>query len=74
MRYQGQGYEIEVSLPDGLELGQAFARLDELFRARYAEVFADNDIVTGLKLRGAWGKAGQQPDAFAAPITPSMSR
>ena len=30
------------------------------------EPFFDNNIVTGLKLRGAWGKAGQQPDAFAA--------
>ena len=43
MRYQGQGYEIEVTLPGdggGDDRRQAFARLGELFRARYAEIFS----------------------------------
>ena len=46
MRYQGQGYEIEVTLPEGgtgtgTGYAEVFARLDELFRAGYAEIFAE---------------------------------
>jgi len=39
MRYRGQGYEIEVALPDGDGAALA-ARLPELFARAYATVFA----------------------------------
>ncbi len=40
------------------------------------EPFFDNNIVNSLKLRAAWGKAGQQPDVFAAARTyqPAIGR
>ena len=53
MRYQGQGYEIEVTLPgDGSGRGhaEAFPRLDELFRARYAEIFAETFLDEPLEI------------------------
>ena len=53
MRYQGQGYEIEVALPDsdsGTGYGEAFPRLDELFRARYAEIFAETFLDEPLEI------------------------
>ncbi len=62
MRYQGQGYEIEVSLPEGLELSQAFARLDELFRARYAEVFAETFLEEPLEIV-TWKVEAKGPEA-----------
>ena len=65
MRYQGQGYEIEVTLPgggngtgaatststsNGTGYADAFARLDELFRARYAEIFAETFLDEPLEI------------------------
>ena len=53
MRYQGQGYEIEVTLPDGgtsAGYAEVFARLDELFRARYAEIFAETFLDEPLEI------------------------
>ena len=53
MRYQGQGYEIEVTLPgDGSGDGYAasFPRLDELFRAKYAEIFAETFLDEPLEI------------------------
>ena len=55
MRYQGQGYEIEVTLPDdgtgaGTGYAEVFARLDELFRARYAEIFAETFLDEPLEI------------------------
>ena len=53
MRYQGQGYEIEVTLPDGgAGGGQAgsFARLEALFRAKYAEIFAETFLDEPLEI------------------------
>ena len=53
MRYQGQGYEIEVTLPgDGGVEGhrQAFPRLDELFRAKYAEIFSETFLDEPLEI------------------------
>ena len=48
MRYLGQGYEVEVDLPDGLDDAAAHGQLGELFRASYEAVFAtsflDNEI------------------------------
>ena len=54
MRYQGQGYEIEVTLP-GDEPGggghrRAFARLEELFRSRYAEIFSETFLDEPLEI------------------------
>ena len=53
MRYQGQGYEIEVTLPDGdtgTGYAEVFPRLDELFRARYAEIFAETFLDEPLEI------------------------
>ena len=57
MRYQGQGYEIEVTLPDGAigtgigaGYAEVFARLDERFRARYAEIFAETFLDEPLEI------------------------
>ena len=55
MRYQGQGYEIEVTLPEGgtgtgTGYAEVFARLDELFRARYAEIFAETFLDEPLEI------------------------
>ena len=53
MRYQGQGYEIEVTLPDsdaGTGYGDSFTRLDDLFRARYAEIFAETFLDEPLEI------------------------
>ena len=67
MRYQGQGYEIEVTLPDGgarngngtgtststsngTGYGEVFACLDELFRARYAEIFSETFLDEPLEI------------------------
>ena len=53
MRYQGQGYEIEVTLPGDGEVGghrKAFPRLDELFRAKYAEIFSETFLDEPLEI------------------------
>ncbi len=39
MRYEGQGFEIEVAVPDG-DPSDVLARLPTLFERRYAELFA----------------------------------
>ena len=53
MRYQGQGYEIEVAVPDdgtGGGYAGAFPRLGELFRAQYAEIFAETFLDEPLEI------------------------
>jgi N-methylhydantoinase A len=40
MRYRGQGYEIEVPLPDGVEPAEAFKSLHALFDASYEQIFS----------------------------------
>ncbi len=40
MRYRGQGYEIEVPLPDGPDVAGSYALLHELFDRSYEEVFS----------------------------------
>ena len=53
MRYQGQGYEIEVTIPDGSAgdgYAASFTRLDELFRAKYAEIFAETYLDEPLEI------------------------
>ena len=64
MRYQGQGYEIEVALPDGAP-AEAFARLDELFRAKYAEVFAETFLDEPLEIVN-WKVEAVGPEATLA--------
>ena len=39
MRYQGQGHEIEVTLPDGPEAGALYGSLGELFGRAYEAVY-----------------------------------
>jgi N-methylhydantoinase A len=39
MRYQGQGHEIEVALPDAGDAAGLFARLDDLFGDAYARIY-----------------------------------
>ena len=53
MRYQGQGYEIEVTVPgggSGAGRAEAFSRLGELFRAKYAEIFAETFLDEPLEI------------------------
>ena len=40
MRYQGQGHEIEVRLPDASDAGALFSQLSELFGAAYEKAYA----------------------------------
>ena len=49
MRYQGQGYEIEVTLPDD-DLAGHFGQLDNLFREKYAEVFSETFLDEPLEI------------------------
>ncbi len=62
MRYQGQGYEIEVTLPAGETPGEVFAGLEELFRARYAEVFAETFLEEPLEIV-TWKVEAKGPEA-----------
>ena len=65
MRYQGQGYEIEVTLPDGgsrAGRAAAFERLDDLFRARYAEIFAETFLDEPLEIV-SWKVEAAGPEA-----------
>ena len=55
MRYQGQGYELEVTLPGGGGAAAAgyaasFPRLEALFRAKYAEIFAETYLEEPLEI------------------------
>jgi N-methylhydantoinase A len=40
MRYEGQGFEVEVVLPDTTDLGALFGELPKLFSDTYARVFS----------------------------------
>ena len=40
MRYQGQGFEIEVELPETTDLSALFARLPDLFSDTYETIFS----------------------------------
>ena len=51
--FDESGYEIEVTLPGGgigAGYAEVFARLDELFRARYAEIFAETFLDEPLEI------------------------
>ena len=50
MRYQGQGYEIEVALPDGAAMADMFAGLPELFRQTYAATFSSSTLDEPLEI------------------------
>jgi N-methylhydantoinase A len=50
MRYEGQGHEIEVELPEGAAPDTAFARLPDLFRAAYARVFSTSQLDQPLEI------------------------
>jgi N-methylhydantoinase A/oxoprolinase/acetone carboxylase beta subunit len=50
MRYQGQGYEIEVPLPPGESVEQGFARITDLFERQYAKVFAASKLEEALEV------------------------
>ena len=65
MRYQGQGYEIEVTLPGGGSgpgRAAAFGRLGDLFRARYAEIFAETFLDEPLEIV-SWKVEAAGPEA-----------
>ncbi len=50
MRYQGQGYEIEVALPEGAAMADVFAGLPELFRQTYAATFSSSTLDEPLEI------------------------
>ena len=49
MRFQGQGYEVEVALPDGA-MAEVFDRLPELFRETYAATFSSSTLDGPLEI------------------------
>jgi N-methylhydantoinase A len=50
MRFRGQGYEIEVAVPEGLDDAAVLDRLPELFRAAYAEVFSFSRLEAPIEI------------------------
>lgn len=60
MRYQGQGYDIEVRLPAGLSSKALLAALPALFEAAYKDIFhttLEQPLeITGLKLEAKMAK------------------
>ena len=50
IRYVGQGYEVEIELPEELIAERVIERLPELFFARYAEVFSDVNLPQPLEI------------------------
>ena len=50
MRYQGQGYEVEVNLPDGVAISNIFVRLPELFHQTYAATFSSSTLDEPLEI------------------------
>ena len=62
MRYQGQGYEIEVPLPDGGDTEPRFAALANLFESQYEEVFAVSHLDEALEIVN-WKVEAMGPEA-----------
>ena len=62
MRYQGQGYEIEVPLPDGGDPEPRFAALANLFESQYEEVFAVSHLDEALEIVN-WKVEAMGPEA-----------
>ena len=50
MRYLGQGYEIEVSLPNDIDTKELLKRLPALFAESYAKVFSISFIEQPLEI------------------------
>ncbi len=50
MRYQGQGYEIEVPLPDSEEGARLFADIEAHFERQYAKVFSASKLDEALEI------------------------
>jgi N-methylhydantoinase A len=48
--YLGQGYDIEVPLPDGESAERVFARIPDLFERQYAKVFAVSKLDEALEI------------------------
>ncbi|MCY4496219.1 MAG: hydantoinase/oxoprolinase family protein [Rhodospirillaceae bacterium] len=70
MRYHGQGYEIEVTLPTDAGPGLAGVadlrpRLQEMFEARYAEVFSEVLLEESLEVMN-WKVEATGPETAAA--------
>ena len=77
MRYVGQGYEVEVELPEGRDDVDVVAQLAALFQASYEAVFAtsflDNEVeIVKLEDRGARPPAG--PGARLPPAASAARR
>ncbi len=50
MRYEGQGYEVEVELPRDVDDAASVARLPELFAAAYAKAFSRSRLDLPLEV------------------------
>jgi len=64
MRYQGQGYEIEIALPEAIDTEQLFDRLPALFAAAYARIFAVSHIDEPLEIV-QWKVEARAPEPAA---------
>ena len=50
MRYSGQGYTIEVPIPDSKALGSIFPSLKELFEEQYSTVYSQVDLNSSVEI------------------------
>jgi N-methylhydantoinase A len=71
MRYRGQGYDIEVRLPDGLSGAALLEQLPSMFEAAYRDVFHTTLLqpleITGLKVEARAPKPAFMPLVAAGP-------
>lgn len=63
MRYQGQGYEIEVRLPDTNSMAEIFEDLPKLFLKTYTSTFSSNSLDEPLEIV-TWKVEALGPEAL----------
>ena len=77
MRFRGQGHEIEITLPDGPDLGATFDLLPSLFRRAYADIFSSSPLAEALEIVN-WKVESRGPESDLSTdyhlLAPSGSR
>ena len=63
MRYSGQGYAIEVPVPNERHLHEIFPTLKDLFRKHYATIYSDVELTSSIEIT-TWKirASGTDPD------------
>jgi len=67
LRYRGQGYELEIALPDGAAAERVFPELPRLFAERYQEVFRVGFLDEPLEII-SWKVEARGPTPALPPI------